>query len=477
MKLKSFLIIGLLFFLVGCGDVQLHINNSYNPPTITKAPIEGKWTITKIIFTPENRLTNFDYKDYIGKDIIFSSKAVVVENTTIKSPEFKIKRINSDMFFENKFNTSKESIGVKSDYVFLVDVLEENSTYFQVLREKDDLAYLDINGIFVQIKKTSDQVTDKDIENLSHLAGNYNFPKVKTEENGFLLGFEIPAGSKRKSYQYRTYFFKIHGKDLVDIMQMEDLILPRDDGFYKISNNKVKVDQTSFDSIQFEKLSNKNQDPLISKIKSIEYPQFSRSILYLSPNYIGLENMKKGSKEKTLALYAINSIDREKSLSFGDLVENGNEIYEDTAKFFLPPNNTYEIDDRNFSIIRSQGFWVYRGRINFNVGEGNLYKDFPLKTTVGKDINKYNQLQIPLAKIEKNLGRPVKDAFFAPNNQLLLTLEDNHIRLYPIDEDQVIGEMIREIKIPSSSRPILAEWCLGQFVDNWNNELNKGDLR
>lgn len=167
MRLKPFILLGLVLLLTGCQNVTLQINNAYDLPGINRAPIEGKWTIIKTIFTPENRLDDFSYKKYIGKDLIISSKAVIIDNTVIHKPSFQIRRINSSLLLEREFNTTKEAIGIKGDYLYIIDIYESESKYFEVYREKDDLAYININGIFMQIKKTSDQVTDKDIENFS----------------------------------------------------------------------------------------------------------------------------------------------------------------------------------------------------------------------------------------------------------------------------------------------------------------------
>ncbi len=167
MKIKRFMALALILLLTGCKDVTLQVNNAYDPPRITRAPIEGKWTIIKTIFTPENRLDDFSYKKYIGNDLIISSKAVIIDKAVIHKPSFQIRRVNSNLLLEREFNTTKESMGIKGDYLYIIDIYENENKCFEVYREKDDLAYININGIFMQIKKTSDQVTDKDIENFS----------------------------------------------------------------------------------------------------------------------------------------------------------------------------------------------------------------------------------------------------------------------------------------------------------------------
>ena len=96
MKSKKIFLLLVLVLLTACSNVRVRVSDTLELPSLDKAPLEGKWTITKTIFTEENKLKDFSYREYIGKDSIFSIHGVVIGDTFLKEPSFKIRRVDSD---------------------------------------------------------------------------------------------------------------------------------------------------------------------------------------------------------------------------------------------------------------------------------------------------------------------------------------------------------------------------------------------
>ena len=477
MKSKKIFLLLVLVLLTACSNVRVRVSDTLELPSLDKAPLEGKWTITKTIFTEENKLKDFSYREYIGKDSIFSIHGVVVGDTFLKEPSFKIRRVDSDEYLKTKYKTSKEKLGINSDYLYIVDVYDQDNLYFQVLREKDDLAYLDLNGVFVQMKKTSDQVVEKDIEKFSHLKGKTRANRQKPGKNGLLLAVQYGDEEDRNPFRYKTYFFRINGQNLEGVEEINQLLIPREDGFYTVHNKRIQGKAEARDVIQFEKLADSKEEGEDSEVKtppSIGNRQVLRSILYISPKYISLENFTPSTGERSLGFYAIGSMETPSRLGFSNLVEGGESIYRSQAKYFLPPESSYNVDEKNFALYRDQGIWKYKGRIRFTVAEDYLYKDFPLSTLVGSDLSKYNRLPSPFEQLKASVNENFDDALFSPNQEILFGLEENRISVYNIDNGEVNKNPTREIYLPKNAKIVMTEWALGQFVDQWQVQMEKG---
>lgn len=92
-------------------------------------------------------------------------------------------------------------------------------------------------------------------------------------------------------------------------------------------------------------------------------------------------------------------------------------------------------DPYNVGIYRNNGFWKLKGRVNL---ENNKFNDFDLNLVLPYEVNKYNEINIPMSDI-KNFKSNIKDGFVSPDSNFLITLENNFIRIYNIEDNKIFS--------------------------------------
>lgn len=466
-----------LLLLTGCAE-DLNRENAVSTPVLKKAPIEGKWTITKCIFTEEDKVNNFKYKNMIGKDSIFSADEVIIANSYLPNPSYKIKRVNTKEFLEKKYNISKEKVGIRTENLHVIDIYDEGELFYEVLREKNDVAYVDMNGVFVQITKISDEVTDEDIESFLNYdnkeENDKKYEVYNLSENGFILGLSTPyldPETGLMSWSYRSYFFRFLEDHVDVIMERPGLTLPKQDGFYNITVDRVWEENGFYDKVYWTGSKNEENGEIDDRNGSLSDPGVLKKIVFLSPEYINLENfdVQRGEK-RTFSLNYLDPLKSKVPLALSDFVEDGEKIFSDTAKLNLPPDVAGTIDEHNIGLLRENGHWKFVGRVNFENNEQSIHKDFDVNVMIPKDMVKYDDLFVPVADIKQKLPNVI-DAFTSPNNRFLITLEEGFIRVYNIEEGKINTKPVKEVKIDKGAQPVMTEWAIGRYVDLWKTHF------
>lgn len=476
---RVFLFLSILLLLTGCKPSVGH-SQTLSPPVLNKSPMEGKWTITKCIFTEENKINKYKYKNMIGKDSIFSMEGVIIANSYIKKPSFSVKKVATDDFLLKKYGISRDKLGVKTDSVQVVDVYDRGELFYQILREKPDVAYVDMNGVFVQISKISDTVSSSDIQNFIRFDEEENaygeYDVLNLSDNGFILGLSTPFLDKNSGlikWSYDTYFFRFLEDNVEFLGKRPGLILPRQDGFYQVVSERKEDKGLYRDEIRWSKL--KGQTGASDMAEGLlSDPGLLKKIVYLSPDYINIENCDYSRGEKNFYyLYYLNTLKSKAPLGLSDFVEDGEKLFTDTGKLNSPGDKNTTIDEHNLGLLRNNGRWKFVGRINIESEDRFVSKNFDLNAILPKDMVKYEDLFVPMPEIKKSLPE-VRDAFTSPNNRFLITLEEGHIKVYNIVEGKISLKPIRVIQIDDSAETVMTEWSIGRYVELWKNQF-EGD--
>ncbi|MDU5595729.1 MAG: hypothetical protein E6026_06985, partial [Peptoniphilus rhinitidis] len=86
-------------------------------------------------------------------------------------------------------------------------------------------------------------------------------------------------------------------------------------------------------------------------------------------------------------------------------------------------------------------------------------------------VNKYNEINIPMSDI-KNFKSNIKDGFVSPDSNFLITLENNFIRIYNIEDNKILPKPIFEREIGNEASTIMTEWATGRYSNIWQKELS-----
>ncbi|WP_138159205.1 hypothetical protein [Peptoniphilus catoniae] len=158
---KALLLIILIFILSSCALIDANVSK-IEEPSVARTPINGKWTVTKIIFKNEDEEDPFKYKELIGKDVLITEKGFIYGNKSLYNPTFKAKKLESSKYLQRKYEMDEKKLNISSKYLTIVDIYKDNDIIFEILKTDEDRAFIDDSDIFIQINRISDEVEEEE---------------------------------------------------------------------------------------------------------------------------------------------------------------------------------------------------------------------------------------------------------------------------------------------------------------------------
>ncbi|MDO5041270.1 MAG: hypothetical protein Q4D95_04180 [Peptoniphilus sp.] len=166
---RNTLILILMIFMSGCSLLDTE-SLKIETPSLVKTPMDGKWTVSKIIFQNDEE-NFFAYKDYIGNDVFITSKGIIAGEIYLKNPTFKAKRIDSEEYLENKFNIDNKKLNISAKYLTILNVYNQGTLTYEMIKVDDENAFIHKDGVFYKINKISGEITEKEFEQVLNRIG------------------------------------------------------------------------------------------------------------------------------------------------------------------------------------------------------------------------------------------------------------------------------------------------------------------
>ena len=464
--IKILFICFLTFMLASCSIVDMDKVN-VEQPNSEKFIIRGKWAVTKCIFSGDSFVDNFQFKELIGKEVGFTNTQVVILNQYIDGPVYRSRNLDTRSFLFRQYNIEKEKLGINEDRIDVVDIYKNDEIFYEILRITDKEALLYFRGFFLQINKIDDKISDEEMKDLIKKTKDFDDMDLDlktSDDNALLLGIRRPSNTSIEGYEYSSYFINLSKDKNIEVRELKDLIVPKRSEFFKVKVER-RFNEDIYDEIRIEPLKG---NPVFSSY--VNDQKYFKRIDYISPDYISLEMTNVRSNFKILRLKMIENISSPLSLKLRDFIENGDNVYKDSATGIIQKSPSNQIDTSNLGIYRREGYWKLRGRINdFN---SSLYEDFDIMTILPKDMAKLDSLALPFNTIKKELNY-VKDAFTSPNHRYLICIQEGNLKIYEINYGKIDSEVLVEKFIGLDSDVIMAEWAVGSYAGLWDIRLKE----
>lgn len=165
------LVIGFLivvFLLTGCSVGEMSSHQHLEEPELTRSPLEGRWIITGIFndgnIEAQIKSEEKDRENLIGKDIIFQPQFLIINGELRDNLQYKFKKLNADRYLNMRYNIDRTALSIKNESIYIIYITSENKDIFQVAREKEDIAYINIYGTIYQLAKTKEPLSQQQIE-------------------------------------------------------------------------------------------------------------------------------------------------------------------------------------------------------------------------------------------------------------------------------------------------------------------------
>ena len=136
--------------------------------------------------------------------------------------------------------------------------------------------------------------------------------------------------------------------------------------------------------------------------------------------------------------------------------------------------NIENIDYNNIAIKRELGKWRFVSKIlpkNMNE-EG---EEVNLDILPDKRFINYNLMYISWKDLKNELGI-FKDVFISPLYKIALIQFNEYISIYKIEDGNIIAEPLEMIPINENEEVVMAEWCSGKYVEQWEKVFIDGEV-
>lgn len=470
--IKKLILFFALIFLTGCSFITQRGTN-IETPEIGISPIYGRWTITKFIYNKNSEQDNFKFKDIIGEEILFSNDSAVLANDYIKDVKYKTKYVKLSDYLYKKFNIDYKELGIEDSGVYSTYVMDKDSkdkSYYEIIKVGKDRALLFDNGIILEIELLDDKIENENLNEYILAKKDEVLTRGnlfdQSGDKGFLIAFKTKVDTNIPSWNYKTLYIKFSNLKLENVYELNNIILPRDNSFSEISVQRESKSNETTDKLivkDYKNTSLKNSESEILKTETEEL-KFDNNIMtidFITNNFVNIEKLNLDDNSRKLRIYRLKDLEEKKPLRYSEFLSK-ELISSQEEKIDL-----LKKDPSNIGIYRDNGFWKLKGRHS----DGESVNDFDLNLVLPYEVNKYNRLNIPMPDI-RNFNSNVKDGFVSPDNNFLITLENNMIKIYNIKGGSIEPQTIFEREIGNDATTIMTEWATGKYANDWQEVLS-----
>lgn len=499
--LFSIILIVSVFILVSCGMDDIQLSDNIASPENNNLPISGEWIIEDYVIRATSVMDEEMANSYLGMEGLFHKELVAIGDNYCLDPSYKIKNVDTDEYLIYQYKVNPEFLNIDKEEIQIVSIRNNDQFFNEFIKISEDKIIVNIDGVFFYLNKLSDEVDDEKIASYKYRENEmFSMVNISDEDvlkTGLLLGLKsLELENNIETWNYRTIFIRGYNKDVVSIYEMEDILLPRKTGFWKVKVDREEIDGNVNDTIvanainKTKVLEDKEElEPSLQmSIKEVgkeekkDIENTVKNILYIGNDYISIENVYYRNKgERVLEFYPIDNINKGNPMKIFDIIgKAGQEAFiEGANKKILSENQKYKdslIDlkpnEESFGLFRRNGHWVFEGRLNFAENGIYRYKNFNIKAIPPKEVVHFDEISIPWNAIKTKIPEAL-DVFISPNEDLAIVLNHNNILIYLIEDGEIGDIPVEKIKLKAGEKIIMAEWATGRYPQLWEDAFLK----
>ena len=482
MKLKRGIIILITIFVlifISCENVNKKSEK------INTFKFIGSWKVNSVEVIDEDEA---DYTDNIlNKEIKIGNNEIKILDNNKKKVRYKLKAIKSDYMISYEKNLSISKYMNGRDFIDLISVIDNNQIIGEFFLNSDTEMTFIYHGYLLNLTRVSQNVNftrDEEDKNINSEVKDDDFEAVE----GVMLGLKTPREElEDMSYSeesYRTLWISHDNYRLGYVYAKENIIFPRLSGIWSLGVNQKSKNGFVIDEFKvgvYGEVGSEKGESSNSFTTNI-----LKSILFVGNDYIAIEKYIGDNFQGNYPIYEIipvSNINIDSGLQVNEIFnENENEKYLNELKNKIDSLsdeekerlNTEIYDESNIAIKRELGKWRFIGKIlPKNMDEDG--EEFNIGILPEKRFINYNNMYISWKDLKSELGL-FKDAFISPLGKIALIQFDRYISIYKIENGMLITEPIEMIPIEENEEVIMAEWCDGNYVEQWEKVFIDGDI-
>lgn len=480
-KIKLIFMIFFLLLIQGCGNMEMNEGDKISPPKNQKIPVQGSWGIEKIMTIEEGILTEKEKDGLLKEDVLFSDEYIYLNNNVVESPEYKFKSVNTNDYFLYNYKIEANILDIDRGKIDVVMVTSNNNYYFDIIRIDNNNIIIYHQGAFLYLEKKSNEVKDIKIDKNK----KNGFIVEKDENNmesvssGVLLGLRSSKDDDIIGEDsYRTLWISTVNRKMNPVLEIKDLFVPRNSGFWKIGINSG-VDSDIMFAYPIE---NKTGE-LTVKINRDETKKERKMIHFVSDDYVAIEYMNKNESDSNsnsprYKILPIDNMDIDQGVLLSDLdKENGRKAFVNSAESFILSQGHKKLDDlpltineENYTMARRNGYWILKGRLFYRDKGEAKYEDFNINILPTDELINYNRLSLSWNYIKSRIPQ-AEDAYVSPNDDIAIVITESNIFVYGIEDELLSSKPLKTIERKAGEEVVMAEWATANYVGLWTNKL------
>lgn len=448
-KIKILTFLFMIMTLTGCSFINTNMRN-ITEPKINKTPINGSWTVTKVIFVKNDR-EYFDYKDKIGSDVYFSNKGFIIDGYYFENPSIRSKVVNTEKFLGRKYQIEPSALGIDKEKLTIVNLYNSKDLVYQILKVEENESYVYLDGVFLQLSRVSEDISEEEFESIksrgeSKLINLKEQLDANSKDNGILLGIKY---KNENNIKYRSFYLKFNNDDLESVEESKGLKIPTDEGLLSIDEDNKQVT-----------LKNENGE---EKKENLDSDSEINEIMYASDDYLSLRKETIEGRNSLVFKYT-DDIEKDRGIPFSKLIDDGDKVFKKQA---LKYGEEGYINDVNFGIKRKDGKFMVFGLMSYrDSAKEDVW--FDLGVDINRILDHTAELNMPFENIKTYLP-DLRDAVISSNNRFIVTMENSTLNIYNIVNAELGSKKIYSIEIPQGSEIVQIE----RYVGNNSVEVRK----
>lgn len=485
----------LMTFLTSCSINKFETKDRIKAPENNLPPIQGKWAIEKVIDSPYKKGSVGESESLVGKEALFHTSATVVGEDYVMEPTYKLKNVQLDDYLLYKYKIAPEELHLSPDKAQIITILSNNQYFYEFIKYSDDEMIAFVEDRFYFFKKNVDKISKEEIDRYINIEENImrisNIEEVDTLRSGVLLGIKSHVYDEINevdSWKYKTLWIRANNRTIASVYEMDGLLVPRKKGFWLVDVTREEINDSQNDKITAIQ-KGKFKEELIEDSASffiassieprakILYPSILKNILYIGNEYVSTEAIDLSNNKRRLQVYPIDYLEEEKAIKVSDIIgEEGLRVFKESAQSIIKTNSNILLDEESFGLARRNGYWIMKGRINYQSNDEELYRDYNIKTIPPKELVNYDELAIPWNVIKSKVPEAI-DAYASPNEDIIIIITRNNLLVYSINNHEISQKELGRIKIDNSETIVMAEWATGRYTMLWEEEFLKNETK
>jgi hypothetical protein len=323
------------------------------------------------------------------------------------------------------------------------------------------------------------------------------FAGLAQAQSGLLLGLRSTKN------EYRTLYLSPAGGKWA-VLERPDLIAPRRDGFWRVGMSRLKTGSgdwvNEYDTLWAHRIGQPNwfteyrrevlnqPEPKPGE-RSNEDSRYT--ILFVGQDIISTEFVGDGYGEGAAHPWTVNSLGAYRidtvakpagtagsslTLAIADALPDAAKVFKTTGEAFHktlsePDRVVTTPNETDWAIVRRQGRWVLRGRLNYaNEAVRGSFEDFSVPYTLPRAMVGPDTLRVPWNTVKTRIPAAL-DAFSSPNGDVLGVLTRTTLTLYAVRNGS-FGPAVFSRTLRAGEATVMIHWALGNSVNRWQREIS-----